>query len=147
MKPNRNSSLSEVWAWFRKRLDSGTKCPCCGRFAKNYRRTLTAKMAHGLTRIEETHPKGWFDAKSLFKRSSARDWSVTKHWGLVKAKPGKAGIWKLTKLGRQFVRGKVEVHRRATVFNDKCLGLDGDMVTIQDVRAIPERGNSPERFN
>ena len=139
------SLLVEARRWLRARLDNGVKCPCCGRHAKVYRRTLTAKMADGLKRSEETHPKGWFDAKKLFKRSSARDWSVTKHWGLVKPKSGRSGIWKLTKRGRAFVRGKIEIEQRATIFNDRCLALDGAMVGFSDVLTTPERGNVPGR--
>jgi hypothetical protein len=39
---------------------------------------------------------------------------------------GKAGWWRITGLGKQFVRNEIEVAKYAYVFDGKCLGWDND---------------------
>lgn len=109
------TTLAEAQEQFKAKLDVGTPCPCCGRFAKRYRRKLNSSMAASLIAlvrlsnaqlVEETKawqpggalPSPWVHAdavgvalKSMGSRASYPHGELGKlvHWGLVAMQPGK----------------------------------------------------------
>ena len=55
--PSDGETLGGARDWLRDRVEKGAKCPCCGQFAKVYRRTITSGMARALFMI--WHEGGW----------------------------------------------------------------------------------------
>lgn len=60
------------------------------------------------------------------------------HWGLIEEEPivrpdgGRAGWWRITPFGQQFVLGNSTVPKYARLYDGRCLGLEGVPVTIRD---------------
>ena len=60
-----------------------------------------------------------------------------RYWGLVEeqsdARPdgGRAGYWRVTRLGRLFVLARVKLPEYAQVYNGECLALAGPRIGIQ----------------
>lgn len=116
------------------------ECPCCGRFAKIYRRTLHTSVAlqlitlfkkgghHKYIHVSELIPPG---------TSGSGDFTKAKYWGLIEEQehtPGKkksSGYWALSDKGIAFVRGNWSIHKYALVYDDRVLGFDGEEINIR----------------
>lgn len=130
-------------------------CPCCNRKVKLYRRKLNKNMTGALVHIyreTERHPElDYIEVPVLLKRSPrpwgrgtwGGDYAKLRYWGLLEQKPGirndgskRNGFWRITELGKQFVREQVRVASHAFDFNSECFGLD-DSVQLS-IRGILE---------
>ena len=127
-------SVARVRRAIRKRLHAGESavCPCCGRLARMRRGHISASMARTLIKIFQASPREPFQCRSVFARDSNGDYAKLRYWGLLKKAGKKAGWWRLTALGRAFVRGRVEVPATALTYNRRLCGLTGDPVSIRD---------------
>jgi len=143
--PTLAQAKTDLWADLR----AGTTCPCCGQYAKMYRRTLNAQMVRVLTQMWHcTHSPaaawrgradvdGWVHLPTLLFHRHA-DEAKMAYWGLieeaaaVRADGGRAGWWRLTELGQQFVTRTAKVPKYALVYNGHCHGLEGPAVDIVD---------------
>ena len=103
----------------RENLDEGVTCPCCGQYAKRYKRKLNSSMAAALCWLW-THPKlAW--------------------WGFIEEKPKEehhkgrtSGLWRVTQLGADFARSCVSVPRYAFVYNGTVEDFTtGDAISIR----------------
>lgn len=126
--------LSEAVRWVLEHRLDGVTCPCCGQFAKIYRRKLNSAMACGLMAFYEktlgsdeySHVPSHTDMSRL-----GGDWAKLAHWGLIEEMPEErddgckhAGWWRITSHGRQFVRNQVRVPSHILLFNQEMLSLD-----------------------
>ena len=111
-------------------------CPCCGRYAKLYRRKLNSSMARFLVWLGRVSGDGapWVDladnCRAMLDNGvviTGGDHGKLAHWGLVEQRPvedvtttGKtSGQWRITPKGKAFLRGEIEVPRYAhLLFND-----------------------------
>lgn len=144
-------TLAEARAWLADRLDHGERCPCCEQFAKVYTRAIpsaTARVLIALYRRDRGDGEYLFlppILETLGGTPSLGGYGTLGHfWGLLETMPGeredgsnRVGWWRLTELGRSFVRGAVTVPKYARIYNGTCLGLTGEAVTIED--ALGER--------
>ena len=118
----------------REKLDDGTTCPCCGQYAKRYKRKLNSSMAAALCwmwstaqKTSRNHPtKVWIDvpAQAPSWVLKAREYPKLAWWGLIEEKPKEehhkgrtSGSWRVTQLGADFARSCVSVPRYAFVYN------------------------------
>jgi hypothetical protein len=118
----------------------GVICPCCGQFAKVYRRSITSATARQLIvawRFARGDPAEWFHLPSVVGYGG--DIAKVKHWGLleeavdvVREDGGRAGWWRFTALGSRWVRGLDAVPRYAYIYAGQLLRLDGEPRTIRD---------------
>lgn len=149
-------TVSEARWNLRQALDEGVECPCCGQFAKRYRRSLpsaAARVMIAMYRIQRGMDAYIFIPDLLDKMTGTAHqggygtlgWA----WGLIERQPGerddgsdRVGWWRLTDLGRAFVQDQVSVPRYAVIFNGKCLTLDGPPWSIRD--ALGKRFNYRE---
>lgn len=128
--------------FFDKIMQDGHDCPCCGRYAKVYKRTLHSSVALQLIRL---HKLGGYwghyvhaSRMILSKQSGAGDFTKAKMWKLIEPfgptsdKTKASGLWQLTALGKDFVEGKVAIQRIALVYDDKVVGYRGGVVYIND---------------
>ena len=139
-------SLSEARAFVSDRLDDGLTCPCCDQHAQVYRRRINRGQAESLIRLYALcaqSPNGWVHVSVLGARS--REEGKLAHWGLVEEgslKPdgGRGGYWRITSLGRRFVRGEALVPKYVWMYNARPVKFSTDeRVSIHDVINDPFR--------
>lgn len=129
------------------------KCLCCGQNCKVYHRPMTQACAAVMIAMEQIAIRRYrvsypflhvptvakYHVRDLADQGGYRNLGV--HWGLMEEERvlrpdgGRAGFWRLTPLGRLFVREEAKVPMYAYLYNNICLGLDGPMVTVRDVLA------------
>jgi len=128
-------TLAEARAWLREVVHEGAICPCCTQLAKVYRRKLNAGMAVSLIRMWRAAGYGWLHIPTSIPARS-REEGKLRYWGLAeeagekREDGGRAGWWRVTEEGAIFVNGESRVPKYALVYDDRCLGLRGDPVSI-----------------
>ncbi len=129
--------LGVVRTWLHKARDTGARCPACDQIAKVYRRRLNAGMAASLIAMYQAGGTDFVHIPTAVG-SRSREEGKLRYWRLVEeqltVRPdgGRAGYWRVTRLGKLFVLGRVSVPEYALVYDSKCLGLEGRQVRIQD---------------
>lgn len=143
--------LGDARDWLRERVDEGAGCPCCGQYAKVYRRAMTATTARtmiAMYRVERyrLNPNAFAHVPTLL-RTYARDVAhqggyatLAQHWGLIEEERrvredgGRAGWWRLTPAGFAFVRDTLRVPKYVRLYDGRVLSHDDDEgVGIRDV--------------
>jgi hypothetical protein len=125
-------------------MDKGTYCPCCGRYAKVYRRKLTSAMARDLIYFyrHSVENPGWFHALTVLNdfRVQRSDYDKLVHWGFLEKK-GEAkedgnpssGYFRITQRGCDFVEGRLRVPSHIQVFHKEFYGYAvGGTVSIRE---------------
>jgi hypothetical protein len=129
-------------------------CPCCGQYAKVYKRHITGAMACALIQIYRYYwRRSWSDewlhvpkhlaalrfAPGVQASWHGGDWSKLRYWELITPKPDeradgstRVGFYKITDLGRGFVERKMEVPKYAFIYAQTFLGLALPYITIED---------------
>jgi hypothetical protein len=124
--------------------EKGTRCPCCDQYAKIYNRKLNSAMARSLILVDKYFSMP--DAEEhlhveryLTKYTRATDFYKLRFWGLIEAKDRSivdgipnAGYWKMTQLGKDFVRDLVRVPARVAIYNDSFMGHSTDTINITE---------------
>lgn len=131
--------LEDAQDWLRNRVDDGARCPCCNQFAKIYKRKLTESQVGTLRRLLDRQRQigGWVHLPDVHQPS--RDFATTAYFGLseqsAEERPdgGKSGYWMVTSDGINFLRGRYPVHKYARIYDGRCLGYEGDQVTVDDI--------------
>lgn len=127
-----------------KHRDEGMHCPCCGQFAKRYRRKLNSGMAvqlltmYRMVNSAECDQDDFIHARRLVcGKAGAGDLSKLRYWGLIESRGDageetrSAGYWRLTDTGVMFARGLLRVRQYACIYGNAVEKLDGDLITIQ----------------
>lgn len=148
-------SLQEAIVWLREHYrDEGARCPCCKQIAREYKRTIHAAMAQKLIQFWRTYGTAWGERTPLMLRGregaadGGGDFAKLRYWQLVEESDeerpdgGRAGWWRVTQLGDQFVQNKLAVHRYAYVFDGKLRRLEGPLYSIE--RCLGKRFNYNE---
>jgi hypothetical protein len=156
--PEASWTLGNSRLWLMERVDDGVSCPCCSRYVKRYRRSLTRHMADWLIALYRLAPPGheWVHSKKVFsflarngfqRGSNAADYNYLVHWGLTEPaptkeievedgrKPGRSGFWRTTETGRQFVLGNTTVRQKVVTLAGALEGFDGDPISIHQALA------------
>jgi hypothetical protein len=136
--PGDASTLGYARAWLRARVTKGEKCPCCNQRAQVYRRTINSGQARALIGMYRAdRARGWIHANSLDSRS--REEGKLRYWGLLEEERtrrpdgGRAGYWRITDLGEQFVLGRVRVPSHVHIYDDRLLKVDASKtISIYD---------------
>lgn len=137
MGPPMSGTLREAQEWLRSRVADGERCPCCTQFAKIYKRKITSTSAVALIKLWRSAGLSWAHLPTVLDRKQA-DEAKLLHWGLLEeetiSRPdgGRAGWWRLTALGEAFVGNLARVPKYCLIYDSKCLGLDGPLVSITD---------------
>lgn len=138
----RYTVLMQARTWLRQRLRDGEKCPCCGQYAKIYRRSIHASLARSLIRLHQAAKNsegGWVHVPTAI--GPACEIGKARYWGLVEEATvkrddgGRKGYWRLTPDGQAYVRGHKAIPRYALLYDGRCLGFEGPLVDIRDALA------------
>jgi hypothetical protein len=143
--PGLDWTLGEVRDWLRARVDKGTRCPACEQDAKVYRRKIYAGMVKALVLM---YREGDFSRRLYVHVPSidpARGGDVAKleFWGLIEEERvkredgGRAGFWRVTARGEDFLQRKTMVPKYARIYDGRLLNLLGPLVGADD--ALGER--------
>jgi hypothetical protein len=134
--PTAQFTLLQARNWLRRNLRDGAKCPCCSQWAQIYRRTINSGMAHSLIVMYQESETDWCHVPTVVGGRS-REEAKLRYWGLVEemVEPredgGRAGYWRVTTRGVNFIHGG-HVPKYALIFDGRCLGHEGDPITIED---------------
>lgn len=122
-------------------MDRGMQCPCCDQYIKRYRRKLNSGLAALLVRVyHEVSVRepagGWLHVRDAVKDMIGTDYAILKHWRLIEPyrenqRRGRAGLWRLTEKGRQFVEGKTTVPEAVYLLNNEVHGFSEETMGIQ----------------
>jgi hypothetical protein len=149
--------LREAVEWMRQHQADGATCPCCGQFAKTYRRKLSSTMAYALVLMEQYFCRtgeAWLHVPSYLTKVVSDqhgamlrggDWAKLSYWGLIEERGDQradgakhAGWWRVTPGGRRFIHGQLRLPKHALVYNGRLLGLD-DAETTSIEEALGDR--------
>lgn len=125
--------LNENW---RKK---GAICPCCGQFVKLYDIKIPGVAVADLIRLYRLSNRkpGHYEHVSTFSNLQSRSFPKLVYWGLAQSMPNDdpkkrtSGMWAITQLGVEFIEGDL-IEERAFVFNKKCRGLHGKLISARD---------------
>lgn len=129
--------LSAARDQLRELVDDGYRCPLCTQFAKVYRRKLNSGMARSLIRMYRRAGLDWINVPTQIPARS-REEGKLRYWGLVEEAGdlrddgGHAGWWRVTEQGGAFVRRELLVPKYARIYDSRCLGLHGELVSITE---------------
>ena len=136
-----STPLRQVREWLIERRDQGEQCPCCGQFAKVYRRKIHSTMARDLTQLWRAASYEWTHVPTALGSHgrSVGDLAKMAYWGLMEEMPAvredgssRSGWWRITNSGGKYVRGELYVSKYALVYDGKVLSLEGEQVGIRD---------------
>jgi hypothetical protein len=129
-------SLGEARDWLRLRAyDDGAHCPCCTQFTKVYRRKINSSMVRALVAL---YRKRWDFVHLPPVDPSHGEAARLSYWGLIEEEPifredgGRAGWWRITPLGADWLRGQVTVPMTAHIYDSRLLKLDGPPWHVTD---------------
>lgn len=143
MRITDESTVGEAKAYLTTEAQAGgVACPCCTQLVKVYRRALNAGMAYALVAMYKAHGLGWQQKTETLRGvgAAARDESLLRYWGLLqedlrlREDGGRAGWWRVTEAGREFVLGRTRVPKHAVVFDARLIRLDDTdgQITIRE---------------
>lgn len=105
-------------------------------------------MARGLIALHEycqANPTEWVDVTHYLVEegiiASNSNVALLRHWGLLEAIPdavrpdgsGRVGLYRMTQLGFDFVRGQIKIPKYATLYNQELLALStAELINIRD---------------
>jgi hypothetical protein len=135
-------TLADARARVQANLREGSVCPCCDQLAKQYRRRLNKgqaeslkaiyKHGNGSERLPVYIPSVPEAAKSREEGKMAMAYGFLEETHPPHDDGNRAGWWRITVKGEQFVLGKIRVPMYAYFYNQGFYGLDGDEISIHD---------------
>ncbi len=123
----------------RERLDGGTTCPCCGQFAKRYRRKIYSSMVRVLVQAYRKRPEWIHD--SQYRKCG--DLAKLRYWGLLEERGEEgdqtpsSGWWRITPLGEMFVTNQTRVPKYVYLYNAEVEGFSLEEISV--VEAVGDK--------
>lgn len=148
-------TLIEARRYVEANRDKGIECPCCGQFAKTYRRKLNVSMARGLIwLVNQCITDEWVDVPSTAPKWLLRSRELPKlsYWGLVEERPlykkvekRCSGFWRPTKRGVDFAYRRSRVPSHVFIYDNDVVGTSE--VQIDIVTALGAKFSYAELMN
>jgi hypothetical protein len=145
------TTVQDVVDFIAANVDHGCICPCCGRYAKLYRRRMYAGMAATLVHIyrkfrDDPPEGGWLHVEQYLKSvpnappQLRGDYHKLRFWGLLERRPGPSpagdpvvGRYRITTAGSLFARNQSAVASYVHIYQDAALEFSGDPVNVVQV--------------
>jgi hypothetical protein len=117
--------------------DQAIECPCCGLNETVRATPLNGQMLDYIRKLEaytEDHGLGYHHARKFLGGShkASSDGVTLVHWGLIEC--GGRGLYRITKLGRQWLAGELDVPAGVILHRGKVLGWYTARVRPDDVK-------------
>lgn len=160
-RPPSHYELNELRQWVQVRLEKpgGIRCPVCAQHAQAYKRKITKSMVNVMGRMlaiqgermlsltDAIKPGNTFETDASGKRwvhlphvkQESRDatmlayWGLIEEWSVVREDGGRAGYWRVTDEGIEFLKGEMRVFTYAHVYRGERYAFSGDQITVHDV--------------
>lgn len=133
---NEETTVSEAIASIVKNVESGSVCPCCGQFAKAYKRRIRGNHTRFLVDVARlaTAEDPWVHYKKCF--FAGRDYAYLRHFGLAETRE-REGLWKITPEGARFLMGEegAGVPEWILVFNNEVVVRAEKIISARDCLA------------
>jgi len=135
-----NPLVSEAKARLMIERWDGVDCPTCERRAQVYNRRINREIAGclGQLMLLSGPDREWVSAKQFKRRGG--EYSKLIYWALAEFENHRSdstrssGPMRPTDLGADFWNGLVKVQGVARVYNNEVLKLEGEMMSIRDVK-------------
>jgi hypothetical protein len=141
--------IDYVSFWTRLREGQGLRCPCCGRYAKIYKRRLNAGIILNLVKAYKQFGTAAFDLPVELPERDSSTITTAKHWKLIvrrsdldtkrdnpKRRRGESTVmWQITEYGEEFINGELDVRTYAKLFDDEARAFCGSK---RGIRALLE---------
>ena len=110
--------------------ESGITCPLCEQKITAARPRPLSSFIKDLVIFANTEgdQEGWLKVHGLF---SGGDYAKMKNWNFIES--GAAGLWRITDVGRAFLRGELKVREAAIIQGSKFIRFTGREVTVKDL--------------
>ena len=127
--------MKQIWT-----TKEGVICPCCEKATKVTRQPISSAQVRALAWVYRKTRRGQYihfneNAPRVFVKSASI--GKLKHWGLIDQMPNftdpsknKSGYVMITDLGTRWLSNQAAIVKYRYIYNDKCLGEDGPMVSI-----------------
>jgi hypothetical protein len=130
-------SIGDTRIWVTQQREDGVDCPACDQFVKVYRRKINAGMAQSLIAIyNKGGTEDFVHTPTLVRSHEVGQlswWGFIEEEGLTRKDGGRAGFWRTTRSGADWLLGTTTAPKYAHVFNGKLLEMtEDDRVTILD---------------
>jgi hypothetical protein len=136
MSDNENMTVAEATALLVRRVESGSNCPCCGQFAKAYKRRIRGNHTRFLVDVARlaTVEDPWVHYTKCF--FAGRDYAYLRHFGLAETRE-REGLWKITPHGERFLLGEEDagVPEWILVFNNAVVARAEKIMSARDCLA------------
>lgn len=141
-------TLAQAREALRPLAADGHDCPVCRQHVKVYRRKLTKVAARAVIELYREHGLDFGHLPTVAQQRMPEVAHqggylvLGAHWSLIgeerhlRPDTGRAGYWRVTPLGEQWLRGEITVPKYARLYDGRCLGLDGDLVTVDEVLGV-----------
>jgi len=122
---------------------TGIDCPCCGQFAKIYKRKINTPMSRFLIWFVmryESDPR-WYSLYEFPLFQGCRgggDFPKLRYWNLLVQKENEdpekkcSGIWKTTPKAREFVYQETKLPSHVYLYNGKMVGYTDELTDITE---------------
>ena len=149
------TTIAEAREQLRQNADDGTTCPCCRRYYRAYRRSITRSQvlfllalykearrlaikidhATGERRGLSTLPINARAIQGQYMRGG--DYAKLAYWVLITPIADMPGHWSITPLGIRWLSGYVSVRRYAHVLDGNVLHHSGPNWSVDDAYRAP----------
>lgn len=133
-----STTLTEAKEWLRVQVwDGGAACPCCERRAQVYHRSLNSGMARSLIAIYKKGGTSNFVYIPTSISARSREEGKLRYWGLLEEERtrrpdgGRAGWWRVTERGREFILRQITVPKYVYEWDGKRIKFDGPEIDIR----------------
>lgn len=131
-----------------RKLTEGSHCPCCGQFAKEYKRKLNTGMALCLVNLYKLGKWEEYHHISKIFVGHPGDFAKLKYYGFIVEEVNMntttrtSGMWRITDEGRRFILRERTANSHFKVYNSEFRGFEGDQIDI--IEALGEKFNYAE---
>lgn len=148
-----NILLEEAKQELQENLHEGTECPCCGQFAKLYKRKFNSTMARCLIKLYGMEDKFHHVSQIIegISPTGSGDFSKLRYWGAIEEMPNDnrtkktSGYWRITEAGRDIVQNPLKkLEGYALVYNSEALKMEGETTLVD---ALGEKFDYQELMN
>ena len=147
-----NKTIKEGKAFLRSNFKKGSSCPCCGQFVKLYSRKLNNSQVRGLINLYNLDLKAtneFFHVRTITSDVNLTgDFAKLVYWKMIEEKSNEdstkknSGYWKITELGRRFLRNEIKVPSHILLFDSKFQGYGEKSTDVK--QALGEKFNYEE---